>query len=823
MTENNEKQSIEDFIDALCANGEFSRKAVLDFLTFIEAPPHLRLLVDVCRSIQEVLPRIEQNILLDADPDAGLLAEIRSWQLIAHAIVTNYTNAPGKKSLRGYYRREHALYVALSNCTSHPALKDRYYQLLAQICYSAHILRRIKVKDKDYEHCRETAMRWVRQLAYSENNEALAGFPTSSRSLSDYCNYLDKDRNDFQLGIRIFLKYAVERKAAITRDRESRGRSPKTETQIITGDTFSLVDEDESFRSADEVTQLVELPDDDELLEQIDKALVSPLEYTKSRDALQFNTITDQLPTSRKDALRARKLAKRMALDNQMLSLRWRMLTVFEVACFLEAVEKLAKSSKYYSSSGVSADELAAILTCMFWTSSSLDSLSNFKLYCSPPDERLGNGFLATKRGQPPLWVINPPRPIGYEKPKKPTYKAETAADVLFLPVPEPARKILERYLDSRQVDPDKKDILFPKLDLYRDAVGDFLTRIKRPTRMRHKLVRISDYLFEKLYHWQGSDIVTSMLATGRTHFLGWVPLHYTSISDREIALRYRQVCHEIIRDTAAEIGLYAQEAELTGTDRVSQENQRTRIGTRYFPKVSTVRNLVAKLKKLLLTANSATATVEDILVLHNRMAIYTTVMIGYATGYRAVTDPYLRQASIDTATGFAVISDKDSDDCYHSRIIWVPPMVIKQLELYHQHLDAFGLRLMVLNRGLYFEVRERLVEARSRPMLFMLKGNLKTVTVSKGSLQGICVQHLDYELPANANRHYLLTRLLKRGCPRDVIAAYMGHWDQGTEAWGRFSSLSPQVYRENLERYLLPVLKKDGWLAIAGLGGDSD
>jgi hypothetical protein len=104
-----------------------------------------------------------------------------------------------------------------------------------------------------------------------------------------------------------------------------------------------------------------------------------------------------------------------------------------------------------------------------------------------------------------------------------------------------------------------------------------------------------------------------------------------------------------------------------------------------------------------------------------------------------------------------------------------------------------------------------------------VLKNNLKALTVSKGKIEEICVQHLNYELPANANRHYLRTRLLKRGCPRDVIAAFMGHWEYGTEPWGRFSSLSPHTYRENLERYLLPVLKKDGWKSVAGFGGGSD
>jgi len=75
------------------------------------------------------------------------------------------------------------------------------------------------------------------------------------------------------------------------------------------------------------------------------------------------------------------------------------------------------------------------------------------------------------------------------------------------------------------------------------------------------------------------------------------------------------------------------------------------------------------------------------------------------------------------------------------------------------------------------------------------------------------------YALPFNASRHYLRSILLERGCPVEVINAFMGHFERGEEPWGRFSGLSPDTYRNQLSSYLVPLLQDDGWEALPGLG----
>lgn len=829
MTEINENETEVDriisLIEAISTRNLASIEDARDFFVFIEAPPHLRCLENVCVHLQAILPILENILSLDSDTDHDLLRKITSWKILANEIVPNFSHSLVTGSLRGDYLEKHALYVALSLSPRNIALTPRYYLLMAHLCYAAHILRRLMIKDKDYVSSRYRAMLKARQLALPKNEDALYELPSAVISLSDYLEYLDKEKDEFQKRLWKLLDYAVEKKPAVTHIGARRKRRSNNEPPFISGDSYNLIEEDETHRPVVNITQLEQLPEDEDFLQQIADTLASPLEFATGRHLVQFDTTAENAPTPRQDAHTARKLPKRLANDNQMLALRWRGLSTYEIACFLEAVDKIAKESGVQLSTGVPLLELAALLTCMFWSSSSLKSAAELKIYRRKPTERHGKGYLvAQKRDLSPSWVINPPRPIGYQRSEKPHFQAETADDLVFLQVPKPARLIIDRYLATRDEHSRSSDGLFPgDIKIYESAVRYFLGRVRRPKRLRLREGRVADFIFEKLLHQAGADIVTAMLITGRDHILGSVPLHYTSVSKRELCRRYDAVCNEIITSTHAELGLYGNHINAIDIRQNESSISSTRVGTRYCPRTKTVRTLVADLKQLLLAANTQTATVEDILTLHNRMVVYTTVLVGFASGYRAVSDPYLRRAFIDPAAGFAVISDKDTTDNYHSRLIWVPNMVLEQLNYYHEHLEAFGRRLLILNRKIYFEIRERLMEASSRPMLFMLKNNLKSLTVSKGSLESICVHRLEYYLPANANRHYVRTRLLRRGCPRDVISAYMGHWEHGTEPWGEFSTLSPQTYRENLEHFLLPVLLKDGWESIPGLGGNSD
>jgi hypothetical protein len=45
-----------------------------------------------------------------------------------------------------------------------------------------------------------------------------------------------------------------------------------------------------------------------------------------------------------------------------------------------------------------------------------------------------------------------------------------------------------------------------------------------------------------------------------------------------------------------------------------------------------------------------------------------------------------------------------------------------------------------------------------------------------------------------------------------------MGHWERGQEPWCRYSGLSPSVYKEQLEKPLIRLLKRNAWVPEEGL-----
>ena len=517
----------------------------------------------------------------------------------------------------------------------------------------------------------------------------------------------------------------------------------------------------------------------------------------------------------------------------------------------------------------------------------------------------------------------------------------------MCLPVPQPVADIINRYIkELRSANVSHNLSLFLKKNQdYLDAVQNFLSKINRDHGTRLTEDRIASYLFDRLLHQEDSDIVTSMLATGRTHYTGMVPLHYTFVPLHTLQQHYRTVCAAILADQDLEnpesdrplpgdtsaiacltpestgagskvcprhytvgdvsgklkktlrqaVAVYAGKIDkdlnqlmnvlLQGVGKLTSdtiqinkllsvmtdydvassppyqdllnllvtlataENSTVKPSS-YFTKITlkllekpeeTLKNIRQFIHLSTRLGNDATASrlqlrelqnkfqrmnpwrhrnLDNLVKFHNRMAIYTSAMLGFATGYRAILDPFPKGSSLDRESGFLVINDKDYEDLYHSRIVWLPPDCIKQIDNYHAHLGAFLDQIMLYDLDTFHNIKSQIEGASTGPTLFLLRENLGQIAVGKSRQEAIFRRNLEYELPANANRHYLRSSLLSLKCPPEVINAFLGHWERGCEPWGYYSALTPETYRENLKTLLLPLLERDGWEAVAGLGG---
>ena len=99
-------------------------------------------------------------------------------------------------------------------------------------------------------------------------------------------------------------------------------------------------------------------------------------------------------------------------------------------------------------------------------------------------------------------------------------------------------------------------------------------------------------------------------------------------------------------------------------------------------------------------------------------------------------------------------------------------------------------------------------------PFLFFMTDSLQARAVSPKNLQ----EHFPFEIRANANRHYLRSRLVELGAPGEMISYFMGHWEHGEEPHQKLSSISPIDIAVELAPYLNTIEKQIGWTVQGGL-----
>ncbi len=206
----------------------------------------------------------------------------------------------------------------------------------------------------------------------------------------------------------------------------------------------------------------------------------------------------------------------------------------------------------------------------------------------------------------------------------------------------------------------------------------------------------------------------------------------------------------------------------------------------------------------------------------HNSLVAYITVWLGFISGYRAVLDPISDPRHLDRETGLMIISDKDNSLFQHSRIIPLTERFVEQVDRYAEHLTQLAMSLPhkpsiqqeILQLCHRYQGADISTHELSMPFLFFMTDSLQARAVSPKNLQ----EHFPFEIRANANRHYLRSRLVELGAPGEMISYFMGHWEHGEEPHQKLSSISPIDIAVELAPYLNTIEKQIGWTVQGGL-----
>jgi hypothetical protein len=343
--------------------------------------------------------------------------------------------------------------------------------------------------------------------------------------------------------------------------------------------------------------------------------------------------------------------------------------------------------------------------------------------------------------------------------------------------------------LADRSIGRDTPVFLTP-LNSLQDALRSWL--IKYVPGDRITISKIANTLWRHL-HQELGDITLACAALGIAHPLARTRLFYTTPSVAILQDAYQRVVRKITDYTYTALGKLPTKSI---TPWLPLNASKDAVGARMCPSVAAVRHYFEQLKRDINIAMDY-RNQADFIHYHNLYTLYSIQQFAYSTTCRAIVTPYLTPASILIERSIATLSDKDDESHHKTRLIWLPDPLQDQMQRYAAHLEVLKAQLFYIHPSL-----------RNEPCLFLTTKMTPTLVRPK-VIEPLIKPYLN--VAANTHRRILRTELVERHCPHEIVDAFMGHWQNGEEPFGIFSSFSFADYVTTLKKYLEPLLHEMG------------
>jgi len=500
---------------------------------------------------------------------------------------------------------------------------------------------------------------------------------------------------------------------------------------------------------------------------------------------------------------------KAIVMSNQLLPNAWGQMTLWELGCLMRFCGKLHRHLMQVVRKSPKQKQLmdgVCLIMLMLWFGRTLEEV--LQLAIIPTDkvrqlslEQLGTispGVSLAYIAASGEWRIRAELPA-YKKPISHEAAALCHPQIQHIYLPDSFN--LSSFL--RTIRPEietLEQITFPFKALsakkLRKTLREIFAALPEPT--RYTEAKLTQFLFHQMVQKSNGDLAFATSLTGRYHRLSSVQLHYMT----PLADRLREIYDQVVGDFIESVysTFYDKPAPML---LAHSSLPGIYLGYLPCPTKSSVQDLVARLKAGIQRAK--TGSDEELRRSHNQYSLYTALMFGWATGYRAVKSPFLTLEHIDADSGIGYISDKEGEDFYSTRPVWVPPTVIQQLRYYAKHV--FKLLPRILGRHPEF------ASDPLRHQVFFLDEDWQPVQVRPRTISEQL--HDIFPLPVNINRRFLRSGLAEQGVSGEMINGFMGHWSIGEEPWGKYSSLCLQDYVRVVSGSVSRLFGELGWTAI--------
>lgn len=676
---------------------------------------------------------------------------------------------------------------------------DIYFQLQAQILLSSQLLIQAEENLSDFKDSYLS----VRKLSDPSFAKELLTLPAEVTSSEDYLalfKQANPDSQIFRAGKILQCAYRGRRRRIVPTGggyrKQSPYQTPKIEdledyenpAAIWTGDNYVP----KGVLTEDELNEYCSLG-----------GTIS--EFTGGQDDIPIPAADERVisrTTLAELAFQGKQRSNQEALKNQLNPLGWNELNQFDLHILCRFLRGEGDPEDLQHSF------LRDCLALIFWLSAPLERILRLRKFTGAPNPNSPEG-LYLKNGRTLIARLHSPGPRiesqDRNEPSPLAYHVEHHCDIP-LPAIAHTNSLLEAFRKITSPGPQLFEV-YEGSDSIEKQIRTELGKLNKVHGTRLSVGRICHYWIHTLGRQLGEDPPSAMLFFGHQEKFSVARLHYTCAPAQRMEQAFRRTCSDLLKELGQPAGFPDEEVV----------NRPIYLGTPFCPRQESVFSLVKSLRQAVEQSRPIGKQFSSIKNFHNNYALYTACLIAFSTTYRAVKDPSLYEKDIHFSTGLGVISDKDDDRYYHSRFVWIPDVCRQQIKHYRRHLQRLY-ELFALHSPALFRLFSEL-DQHGRPLqLFRIpRSNDFLEVLRPGVIAQLLKNEHGYDLPVNSHRHYLKSELFKNGCPLEVIEAQLGHWEQGQEAWNRFSSLHPLEFCRQLNLHLPPILERDGWCALQG------
>lgn len=173
----------------------------------------------------------------------------------------------------------------------------------------------------------------------------------------------------------------------------------------------------------------------------------------------------------------------------------------------------------------------------------------------------------------------------------------------------------------------------------------------------------------------------------------------------------------------------------------------------------------------------------------HNRVTVYTTVILALASGYRPVTGWLGKMTDINVTSRQYWISDKENRLGDASRVIVLPAIALDCLKQYQAYLSKAALHFCNKQPALHLRYQDAIF-GHEHLFFFRNENNSDPIWQEVSPKTMMPVFDSIFPLQPNWHRHHIRTLLAKNNIHSDLIAAWMGHAEVGEAPFAQYSSL---------------------------------